>query len=94
MRFSDDLPSMGFINPWLYKVGRHGLKDMLDGSVVGCTGHNPQTNRNLPGAAVIPWASWNSTKGWDPATGLGTPNLRLLAEVYANGTGQACELYE
>ncbi|PYI25692.1 hypothetical protein BP00DRAFT_451863 [Aspergillus indologenus CBS 114.80] len=49
--------------------------DIKVGPAIGCNGVNPQTNRRVPGASVIPWAHWNATTGWDPVTGLGTPDL-------------------
>jgi tripeptidyl-peptidase-1 len=29
----------------------------------------------------VPYASWNATPGWDPATGLGTPFYNTLVKV-------------
>lgn len=56
-------PVMGFINPWLYAGGYKSLTDITAGSAIGCTGVNLQTGRRLPGAMVIPWASFNGTEG-------------------------------
>ena len=91
MRLDAGLPTMGFLNPWLYRLGGFGLTDIVAGSAVGCQGRNSQTQQDVEGASIIQWASWNSTMGWDPVTGLGTPNLRLLAGVYGRGTGQECD---
>ena len=64
---------MGFINPWLYsEAAGAALTDVVDGAASGCTG------RNIRGSGTIKWASWNATAGWDPVTGLGTPNFQLL----------------
>jgi hypothetical protein len=46
------------LNPWLYNDGYKALTDIVDD---GSTGWN----------AGIPYASWNATTGWDPATGIG-----------------------
>ncbi|GLB06208.1 polynucleotide 3'-phosphatase [Aspergillus tubingensis] len=66
--------SLGFLNPWLYSSGYKSLNDITSGEAVGCQG-------DVEGAGVIPWASWNATTGWDPATGLGTPNFVKLKEA-------------
>ncbi|KAJ5703834.1 hypothetical protein N7493_010972 [Penicillium malachiteum] len=60
---------MGFINPWLYTVGRAGLTDIIEGGSAGCY-RSPIHN-----------AGWNATVGWDPATGLGTPDFQKLAQL-------------
>ncbi|OJJ46835.1 hypothetical protein ASPZODRAFT_151461 [Penicilliopsis zonata CBS 506.65] len=65
---------LGFLNPWLYSSGYKALNDITTGGSVGCEG-------DVAGAGVIPWASWNATVGWDPATGWGTPNFEKLKEA-------------
>lgn len=78
-------PVMGFINPWLYSLGSSGngttgITDVTAGAAVGCTGVNLQSGKPVPGASVIPGAMWNATVGWDPATGVGMPDLMGLVE--------------
>lgn len=69
--------SLGFLNPWLYSSGYKSLNDITSGRAGGCDGSSA-------GTGYIPWASWNATAGWDPATGLGTPNFaKLKAAVLA-----------
>ncbi|KAM0130324.1 hypothetical protein ACHAP3_007463 [Botrytis cinerea] len=77
-RFKAGKPALGFINPLLYLLGQGALNDITGGASVGCNGVNGQTGAKVPGGAVIPYASWNATKGWDPVTGLGTPNFEKL----------------
>ncbi|KAB8298595.1 hypothetical protein EYC80_000774 [Monilinia laxa] len=74
-------PVLGFINPLLYKIGTSALNDITGGGSVGCNGVNGQSGQPVPGGAVIPYASWNSTVGWDPVTGLGTPNFDKLKQL-------------
>lgn len=74
-------PALGFLNPFFYNLGYRGLNDITLGGSDGCTGVNLQTGQKVPGASVIPWAHWNSTAGWDPATGLGTPNFEKLRKI-------------
>ena len=75
-------PTMGFINPWLYRLRNAGasaeITDIVGGSAPGCSGLDPH-GRPVVGGGVIPYAAWNGTEGWDPVTGLGVPNfMRML----------------
>jgi tripeptidyl-peptidase-1 len=63
-------PTLGFLNPLLYSA-----PDALNDIVLG--GH-ARFNGPPNGSPVIPYASWNATAGWDPVTGLGTPNFPKL----------------
>ncbi|KKK25020.1 hypothetical protein AOCH_000629, partial [Aspergillus ochraceoroseus] len=71
-RLQDGQPRLGFLNPWLYSLNQTGFTDIVDGGSVGCLGDT---------GAFVPYASWNATPGWDPATGLGTPNYNTLVKV-------------
>lgn len=73
--------SLGFVNPLLYLIGSGALNDITGGGSVGCNGINGQTQAPIPGAGIVPYASWNATIGWDPVTGLGTPNFAKLLEL-------------
>ncbi|KAI9813573.1 MAG: vesicle formation at the endoplasmic reticulum [Pycnora praestabilis] len=77
-RLSANLPPLGFLNPWIYSVGRYGLNDIVNGGSRGCTGTDIYSG--LP-APFVPFASWNATKGWDPVTGYGTPNFGKLLRL-------------
>ncbi|TQN73923.1 Tripeptidyl-peptidase sed4 [Colletotrichum shisoi] len=74
-------PTMGFLNPWLYKRGLKGLTDVTTGVAKGCGGIDLQSKKPLQGAGVIPFASWNGTQGWDPVTGLGLPNFEEMKKI-------------
>lgn len=74
-------PALGFLNPFLYSVGFAGLNDITAGAAKGCNGINLQTGQPVPGSTPIPYASWNATEGWDPVTGLGTPNFEKLLDL-------------
>jgi tripeptidyl-peptidase-1 len=71
-------PTMGFLNPWLYAQGNSFLTDVTKGNTRGCSGVNFQTGMRFTGAGIIPYASWNATVGWDPATGLGIPDFQKM----------------
>ena len=59
---------LGLINPALYKIGANAAKYAADFYDV-TTGTN-QTDSSIPG--------YPATTGWDPVTGLGTPNAANL----------------
>lgn len=71
---------MGFLNPWLYSAGRDGLNDIVNGGSTGCDGKGRFGGPNNGGPSV-PGASWNATKGWDPVTGLGSPNFAAMRKL-------------
>ncbi len=79
-RISSQLPPLGFLNPWLYSVGKLGLNDIVHGGSTGCDGHF-RFDGDANGSPVVPYASWNATVGWDPVTGLGTPDFGKLLEL-------------
>ncbi|KAF9886347.1 hypothetical protein FE257_011492 [Aspergillus nanangensis] len=79
-RFAAGKPSMGFLNPFLYGAGQEGLNDVTAGSTKGCDGRD-RFGGKPNGSPVVSGASWNATEGWDPATGLGTPNFEKLKEL-------------
>jgi hypothetical protein len=54
---------MGFLNPFLYQRGFKGLNDIIEGNVT-------PRGCNTTGFPV--------GKGWDPATGLGSPVSRFV----------------
>ncbi|TVY18022.1 Tripeptidyl-peptidase sed2 [Lachnellula arida] len=79
-RVSANLPTLGFLNPWLYAVGDFALNDVTLGASTGCNGFG-RFNIGANGSPVIPGAAWNATEGWDAVTGLGTPDFGKLLEA-------------
>ncbi|RDW68183.1 hypothetical protein BP6252_09579 [Coleophoma cylindrospora] len=63
-------PSLGFLNPILYSSNLSAaFDDVVTGSGGSCTwGSNVELG-------------WAATPGWDPVTGLGTPNFPKLLEI-------------
>ncbi|GIZ38366.1 hypothetical protein CKM354_000178500 [Cercospora kikuchii] len=80
-RFQAGLPAIGFANPWLYANARNSLVDVIRGGSIGCSGINLQTGQPVPGAGIIPYASWDATVGWDPVTGLGYPDFQKMKSI-------------
>ncbi|KAJ4360821.1 Tripeptidyl-peptidase sed2 [Didymosphaeria variabile] len=80
-RLSAGKPSLGFLNPWLYQSAS-GFTDITQGGSRGCTGRSIYSG--LP-APYVPNASWNATEGWDPVTGLGTPDFGKLLKLTQGG---------
>ncbi|KAL3424591.1 Pro-kumamolisin [Phlyctema vagabunda] len=77
-RLSANKKPLGFLNPWLYSHGKKGLTDIVNGGSTGCTGRDVYSGLPTP---FVPYASWNATKGWDPVTGLGTPDFEELLKL-------------
>ncbi|KAI9851252.1 MAG: vesicle formation at the endoplasmic reticulum [Thelocarpon superellum] len=77
-RVSAHLPPMGFLNPFLYGAGKAGLTDITKGTSRGCTGRDIYSGLPAPN---IPNAGWAAVAGWDPSTGLGTPNFGTLLHL-------------
>jgi tripeptidyl-peptidase-1 len=73
-------PVMGFLNPWLYSKASKGFNDIVNGGSKGCDGRN-RFGGTPNGSPVVPYASWNATDGWDPVTGLGTPDFGKLLSL-------------
>jgi tripeptidyl-peptidase-1 len=65
----------------LYSKGYKALNDITGGASYGCGGIDPQSDAAVPGSLIIPGAHWNATQGWDPVTGLGTPNFQELKKL-------------
>ncbi|OQV26199.1 Tripeptidyl-peptidase sed3 [Hypsibius exemplaris] len=75
-RLNRGLSVLGFLNPWLYSLGQDaGLTDIIVGGSNGCFANGSFTGLSAP---YVPFAGWNATVGWDPVTGLGTPNYPAL----------------
>ena len=72
------LPVLGFLNPWLYSEAYKVLTDITAGGSNGCSGIDIYSGLPTP---IVPYASWNATKGWDPVTGLGTPDFGKLLNI-------------
>src|SRR6185312_12806813 len=63
------------INPALYKLAANPGKYSTDFFDIAQTGDAAHPNNNQ-GDPSVP--GYNATTGWDPVTGLGTPNAALL----------------
>ncbi|KAI0775866.1 tripeptidyl peptidase A [Trametes elegans] len=66
-RLSKGLPPLGFLNPLVYAIQQY-KPDAFNDITVG----------NNPGCGT---PGFNATKGWDPVTGLGTPNFGKLKDI-------------
>ncbi|KAF2793075.1 subtilisin-like protein [Melanomma pulvis-pyrius CBS 109.77] len=78
-RLKSKKPALGFLNPLLYS-NPGALNDITLGGSTGCDG-NGRFHGAPNGSPVIPYASWNATAGWDPVSGLGTPNFPKLLKA-------------
>ena len=66
-RLSKGLPPLGFLNPLVYAL-----------QAFTPSAFNDITTGNNPGCGT---PGFNATKGWDPVTGLGTPNFGKLKDL-------------
>ncbi|KAI0638560.1 tripeptidyl peptidase A [Trametes polyzona] len=66
-RLEKGLPPLGFLNPLIYAI--HALEP---------SAFNDITVGNNPGCGT---PGFNATKGWDPITGVGTPNFGKLKDI-------------
>lgn len=78
LRLQNNLPLMGFLNPWLYKMAEQDADAFFDVT----EGSNPFFDRSSGGFSMqCCTVGFEATAGWDPVTGLGTPNFEKLAEL-------------
>lgn len=80
-RLRAGLSPLGFLNPWLYSNASSALNDITQGSSAGCNGYSSFNQTRLSGGKVIAGAGWAAAQGWDPVTGLGTPNFPKLLNI-------------
>ncbi|EJF56983.1 subtilisin-like protein, partial [Dichomitus squalens LYAD-421 SS1] len=60
-------PPLGFLNPWLYSTGKSAFTDITKGNnSIECNGET---------------AGFEAVEGWDPVTGLGTPDFNKLLKA-------------
>lgn len=75
---------LGFLNPWLYSDAvAKTFTDITRGRSTGCDGTRFGTTPIEGNPAIVPGAGWDAVVGWDPVTGLGSPNfdaLRMASE--------------
>ncbi|KAK6004110.1 hypothetical protein QM012_008960 [Aureobasidium pullulans] len=64
---------LGFMNPSIYSIGREAFQDIDDGSSKGCW---QVTSKNKTATVDL-----SATTGWDPITGIGTPDFRKLLSI-------------
>ncbi|CAG8955768.1 hypothetical protein HYFRA_00011637 [Hymenoscyphus fraxineus] len=67
-RLASGKKGLGFLNPWLYSSAASAMNDITTGSIRGCSN-------------IGSGAGFVARAGWDPATGLGSPNYTKLLAV-------------
>jgi tripeptidyl-peptidase-1 len=78
-RFNKGMPSMGFLNPWLYALPFGTLRDIADGvSTPGGSISDESCGKSKGG--------WHAVRGYDLATGLGVPDFKQLVHAALNVT--------
>jgi len=75
IRLNAGKPTLGFLNPWIYQTAAStpdAFYDVVNG------------NNAYPGCCKGGLGGFNTAPGWDPATGVGTPNFAVLSQVVSN----------
>eukprot|EP01127_Copromyxa_protea_P001572 TRINITY_DN11533_c0_g1_i1.p1 TRINITY_DN11533_c0_g1~~TRINITY_DN11533_c0_g1_i1.p1 ORF type:complete len:717 (+),score=180.81 TRINITY_DN11533_c0_g1_i1:33-2183(+) len=67
---------LGFLNPLLYQIAR----DTPDAFYDVVVGENKCSQYSMDGPSCCPYG-YSASPGWDPVTGLGTPNFKVLSEA-------------
>ncbi|KIY52320.1 tripeptidyl peptidase A [Fistulina hepatica ATCC 64428] len=81
-RLKNKQPPLGFLNPLLYSKAvktANALNDITIGHNAGCGTEGFNVSRLLISTDVL--SKMQATYGWDPVTGLGTPNFGLLKDI-------------
>ena len=77
-RFNANLPSLGFLNPFLYSLSHGELRDIVAGE---------STPSGMVGGTCGPAQDgWKAVKGYDPVSGLGVPVFDKLRAAAINAT--------
>lgn len=78
-RIANGKKPLGFLNPWLYseRVAKT-FTDITKGRSTGCDGTRFGKTPIEGNPAIVPGAGWDAVKGWDPVTGLGSPDFDAL----------------
>jgi tripeptidyl-peptidase-1 len=61
-------PALGFLNPWIYQTAAQSVADGTPAFFDVTTGQNNDNQGQ----------GFEATVGWDPASGVGTPNFSVL----------------
>ena len=69
---------LGLLNPTIYAIGRS--------SEYGQAFHDITSGSNTVTDNGTKVAGYSATKGWDPVTGWGTPNVSALVPLLAKGS--------
>jgi tripeptidyl-peptidase-1 len=84
MRFAYGMPSMGFINPFLYQIGAahpEAFYDVTTGDNACGAGHSH--------ADVNCCDEWfTASAGWDAVNGWGSPNFHVIANLVLNSNAK------
>ena len=83
IRISEGKAPLGFLNPWLYSQAFLGLNDIEMGNNPGCgtQGFSVSTDTPNPQTHFEIISCSQAVPGWDPVTGLGTPDFGRLREL-------------
>ncbi|KAJ7454057.1 peptidase S8/S53 domain-containing protein [Mycena galericulata] len=81
-RLANEKPALGFLNPLIYAKAISGFNDIILGSNPGCS--QPYVvfrHYTLVSTYKASSSGFAARKGWDPVTGLGTPDFLRLQKL-------------
>jgi len=74
IRLNNGKQTLGFLNPWLYQTQVNTAGAFFDVTV----------GNNLVAGCCGSTGGFQCTPGWDPVSGVGTPNFAVLSQVVLN----------
>jgi tripeptidyl-peptidase-1 len=86
VQLSAGKPSLGFLNPFLYSMCESGLNDVTSGNAPGCgtQGFYVGFLLHMVYGRIhnsFSFGLGQAAPGWDPVTGLGTPDFGKLKNI-------------
>lgn len=84
LRLKNNMAPLGYLNPLIYQIGMQDssvFNDVIYGYNRGCILEDDEFD-----------CGFYASKGWDPASGFGSPNYQILAQ-YVIQTGQKTKQY-
>jgi len=71
IRLNNGQSTLGFLNPWIYQTAAANPTAFFDVTV----------GNNVVAGCCTPNGGFQTAPGWDPATGVGTPNFAVLSTL-------------
>ena len=85
LRLNQNKTSLGMVAPLLYSIGSTGFTDIVvgDNKCTRSDGNNAEATESTIDGTCCKYG-YESSKGWDPVSGLGTPRYEVLKKYVEN----------